>query len=87
MLDNKGGLSARTLLSLCVAVVVAMAAVAVGILVFRVAFPTIITHPWSMPPENSRRRKRERETTVVFAGSFNPPHWGHLVMIRYLAER
>jgi len=25
--------------------------------------------------------------TVVFAGSFNPPHWGHLVMIRYLAER
>lgn len=24
---------------------------------------------------------------MVFAGSFNPPHWGHLVMIRYLAER
>ena len=60
---------------------------ALGILVYRVVFPTILSFPWDMPSENSRWSKREKKTTVVFAGSFNPPHWGHLVMIRYLAER
>ena len=60
---------------------------ALGILVYRVVFPTILSFPWDMPSENSRCSKREKKMTVVFAGSFNPPHWGHLVMIRYLAER
>lgn len=71
------------------AVVVAVASIVVVIciLAYRVAFPLILTFPWRKPSENSRRRKREKEITVVFAGSFNPPHWGHLVMIRYLADR
>lgn len=63
------------------------AAIAAGVLIYRIAFPSILAFPWSLPPETSRRRKREKEMTVVFAGSFNPPHWGHFAMIRYLAER
>jgi hypothetical protein len=66
---------------------VASIVVAVCILVYRVFFPSVLTFPWTMPPENSRRRKVEKGMTVIFAGSFNPPHLGHLVMIRYLADR
>jgi len=29
----------------------------------------------------------EKNETVIFAGSFNPPHHGHLAMLVYLAER
>jgi hypothetical protein len=72
-----------------IAAAIAASIVAFCILAYRVAFPTVLSFPWSaqLPSENSRRRKEERRTTVVFAGSFNPPHWGHLVMIRYLADR
>ena len=83
-------LSSRMLLFSLVAIPVALVltlVIAVCILIFRVIFPTIISYPWEMPPESSRERKNDKEKTVVFAGSFNPPHWGHLVMIRYLAER
>eukprot|EP00804_Cyclotella_cryptica_P029411 CCRYP_013363-RA/>CCRYP_013363-RA protein AED:0.12 eAED:0.12 QI:194/1/1/1/0.5/0.66/3/376/239 len=57
------------------------------LILLRVLFPTVLTHPWKLSPNESPQRKREKESLVVFAGSFNPPHWGHLVMIRYLAER
>jgi hypothetical protein len=58
----------------------------IGMLILiRALFPTILTYPWKIP--DKKEEKRDKETTVVFAGSFNPPHWGHLVMIRYLAER
>ena len=72
-----------------IASIVVALIVATFILVYRVANPTILTFPWRLPSASSksRRRKRERNMTVIFAGSFNPPHWGHLVMIRYLAER
>ncbi|KAL7441090.1 hypothetical protein ACHAXM_007972 [Skeletonema potamos] len=70
----------------CAVALLSMAA-AISILIFRVIFPTIITHPWSVPPEDSRQRKLDKKSTVVLAGSFNPPHLGHLVMIRYLADR
>ena len=74
-----------------IATAIAVPIVAFCILAYRVAFPTVLSFPWrsTLPPseKNSRRRKEERRTTVVFAGSFNPPHWGHLVMIRYLADR
>jgi hypothetical protein len=74
-----------------IATAIAVPIVAFCILAYRVAFPTVLSFPWrsALPPseKNSRRRKEERRTTVVFAGSFNPPHWGHLVMIRYLADR
>lgn len=60
---------------------------AILVLVYRIVFPRVLSHPWDMPEEGSSRRKQDKTTTVIFAGSFNPPHWGHLVMIRYLAER
>mmetsp|Transcript_23429 Transcript_23429/g.46636 ORF Transcript_23429/g.46636 Transcript_23429/m.46636 type:complete len:242 (+) Transcript_23429:134-859(+) len=73
-------------LLVCAAALLSIAA-AISILIFRVIFPTIITHPWRLPPKDSRQSKSDKKSTVVLAGSFNPPHLGHLVMIRYLAER
>lgn len=70
----------------CIVVLTAVL-IAAGILIYRILFPAIISYPWDMPGEKSRQRKREKKMAVVFAGSFNPPHWGHLVMIRYLVER
>jgi len=54
------------------------------ILIYRVLFPTVLRFPWR---EHNTSRQKDKDTTVVFAGSFNPPHFGHLVMLRYLAER
>lgn len=70
----------------CAAALLLVAA-AISILVIRVIFPTIIKHPWQLPSKESQRSKLDKKSTVVLAGSFNPPHLGHLVMIRYLAER
>ena len=41
--------------------------------------PTILKFPWPTT--------QDKDTTIVFAGSFNPPHNGHLAMIEYLANR
>ena len=57
------------------------------LILLRVLFPSILTHPWKLSSKETWQQKRDKKATVVFAGSFNPPHWGHLVMIRYLAER
>jgi len=47
-------------------------------LIYRIVFPTILTYPWS----NASKKNQ----TVVFAGSFNPPHNGHIAMIEHLAK-
>lgn len=55
--------------------------------------PTVIAFPWPPPAEEEGRRRRagggaaDKAKTVVLAGSFNPPHKGHLAMLVYLAER
>ena len=46
--------------------------------------PTIITYPW---PEHKKENRKTTTTTVVLAGSFNPPHNGHLAMLLYLVDR
>ena len=55
-------------------------------LIAPIIVPPIQTYPWSFP-ENYDRRQREEEMTVVMAGSYNPPHRGHLAMVSYLSER
>lgn len=70
------------------------------ILTYRVLNPTILKFPW---PEigtdtnldagagKDTRTKTKPQThnddTIVFAGSFNPPHNGHLAMVKYLARK
>jgi cytidyltransferase-like protein len=49
------------------------------ILTYRLLHPTIIKYPW---PKNEAQN-----LTIVFAGSFNPPHNGHLSMVKYLADK
>mmetsp|Transcript_15442 Transcript_15442/g.19593 ORF Transcript_15442/g.19593 Transcript_15442/m.19593 type:complete len:259 (+) Transcript_15442:103-879(+) len=52
-------------------------------LLYQLFNPTILSFPWT----SSFNKTKDKKTTVVFAGSFNPPHNGHLVMIQYLAMR
>ena len=48
--------------------------------------PTVITYPWKFPDSQSYQ-DRDKRRTVVLAGSFNPPHNGHLAMLEYLSKR
>ena len=63
-------------------------------LILPIVSPTIITYPWPLSVEKpdegeaeTMRRRRDKEKVVVIAGSYNPPHRGHLAMIRYLSKR
>lgn len=49
-------------------------------LVGPIVFPEVIPYPWP-------RSVREKNKTVALAGSFNPPHKGHVAMLLYLAQR
>ena len=51
--------------------------------------PPIHRYPWQIPSadDNYNQRQREKNMTVVIAGSYNPPHRGHLAMISHLAQR
>jgi len=53
--------------------------VAVFYLTFQILFPNVVPYPW---PKGERSAK-----TVLIAGSFNPPHLGHLQMIQYLSSK
>lgn len=54
------------------------------VIIKRLYFPVIVSHPWQ---QSTNCRKKDKETTVVLAGSYNPPHYGHFKMLLYLAER
>jgi len=49
-------------------------------------WPVVLKYPW--PSRKAELlRSGEEPRRVLFAGSFNPPHHGHLAMLRYLAQR
>ena len=48
--------------------------------------PTIIEYPWKFPSSH-KRRQSDKQKVVLLAGSYNPPHNGHLAMLEYLSER
>lgn len=78
----------------CTAVVATMGGM--GILsLWHIAVPTMWSFPWPTPPPPSSAllwvRQQQlsvssKTTTVLMAGSFNPPHLGHVEMIQYLAS-
>lgn len=60
-----------------------------GSLVFlarRLYWPIVLKYPWPTCHEAATRAS-DKTKRVLFAGSFNPPHHGHLAMLRYLATR
>lgn len=52
-------------------------------LIWSILFPTVLSYPWEEPP----KRSSTPDDTVVLAGSFNPPHYGHYAMLKYLSKR
>ncbi len=56
-------------------------------LFYQLNHPTILAFPWSSSSSSDRRKRKDKNIKVVFAGSFNPPHNGHLGMVEYLASR
>jgi pantetheine-phosphate adenylyltransferase len=52
-------------------------------LLYTILFPTILRYPWP----DRRRQTKKIPQTVVFAGSFHPPHLGHVAMLQYLQQQ
>ena len=52
------------------------------LLLIPILWPPIISYPWQFT-----NTAKERRQVVVLAGSFNPPHNGHLAMLQYLSKR
>lgn len=55
-------------------------------LILPIIKPTIIEYPWELPT-SPRVRAKDKEKLVILAGSYNPPHNGHLAMLEHLSER
>ena len=67
---------------LVICIVVGISCVIVSI--WNIVVPNVWSYPW---PEIREQKDNDKKTTIVMAGSFNPPHLGHIEMIRYLASR
>jgi uncharacterized SAM-binding protein YcdF (DUF218 family) len=52
-----------------------------SVLVGPIVNPRIMRYPW--PPSDPK----DKNLTIVLAGSYNPPHSGHLAMLTYLSQR
>ena len=55
---------------------------AIYTLIHPILVPPILRYPWPYD-----RQPRDKQRTVAIAGSYNPPHRGHLAMIAHLSER
>lgn len=55
-------------------------------LYLRLYHPIIHPYPWKLASSPSRR-KSDKKRKVVLAGSYNPPHRGHVAMLSYLSQR
>lgn len=64
----------------------ALAAFILDPLISLIINPIIIRFPWKHS-DDPVVRERDTKRVVVLAGSYNPPHRGHLAMLEYLAER
>lgn len=62
--------------------------ISIALLIKRVLRPTIISFPYE-DPKNANQTKNvgDKKCTVVLAGSYNPPHYGHLAMLAYLSKK
>mmetsp|Transcript_4995 Transcript_4995/g.6883 ORF Transcript_4995/g.6883 Transcript_4995/m.6883 type:complete len:226 (-) Transcript_4995:280-957(-) len=54
--------------------------------IHRLICPTVLSYPWRVP-KNKDEYELDKTKKVILAGSYNPPHHGHLAMLAYLAER
>ena len=66
---------------------VAIAAVILAPHVYRIFWPRIITYPWNEEAVHGASGTMDQQRTVVFAASYNPPHYGHLRMLEHLSRR
>ena len=55
-------------------------------LYLRLYHPIVHPYPWKLASSPSRR-KSDKKRKVVLAGSYNPPHRGHVAMLSYLSQR
>ena len=55
-------------------------------LYLRLYNPIVHPYPWKLAP-TAAERSSDKKKKVVLAGSYNPPHRGHVAMLEYLAER
>jgi pantetheine-phosphate adenylyltransferase len=62
--------------------IIVLFSIPIGLLLWPLLFPTILSFPWPDTKHPSTNKK-----VVILAGSFNPPHLGHYAMIKYLAHR
>lgn len=60
-----------------------IAVAAISVLVYNILWPVIIYYPW----EAADAKEEKSNQTVIFAASYNPPHFGHLAMLEYLSTR